>query len=255
MLFSNQPRTRYQKAPVHEVICQLRFPTILSISSGDPSAYQELIRDAFPQYVRRQDAMTLSGPNAPRTPVPNHHFLSQDGKWRLNLTQSFIALSTLDYPGWEAFAGRLDQPLAAFIEVYRPGGFQRVGLRYVNVVSRSRLGLDGVPWTELFTSAYTAPLREPDVSENRLLSCGCDLTLQLDSSCQARIHSGLGRIASQKKPDPNQEISFILDIDLSMSGSVSCSLAAAALETIHAHSTRIFEGAMSERLRTAIGPE
>lgn len=255
MLFSSRPRTHYLKAPAHEVICQLRFPTILSISSGDPSAYQELIRDAFPQYVRRQDAMTLSGPNAPRTPVPNHHFLSQDGKWRLNLTQGFIALSTLDYPGWEAFAGRLDQPLAAFIEAYRPGGFQRVGLRYVNLVSRSQLGLDGVPWTELFSPAYTAPLREPDVKEGRLLSCGCDLTLQLDSSCQARIHSGLGKLMTQGRPDPSQEVCFILDIDLSMSGSVSCSLAAGALETIHAHAARIFEGALSERLREAMKPE
>ena len=33
MLFSNRPRTHFNNAPIHEVICQLRFPTILSISS------------------------------------------------------------------------------------------------------------------------------------------------------------------------------------------------------------------------------
>ena len=198
--------------------------------------------------------MTLSGPDAPRTPIPNHHFLSQDGRWRLNLTQGFIALSTLSYPGWEDFAARLDQPLAAFIQVYRPRDFQRVGLRYVNLFSRARLGLEEVPWADLFSPAYTAPLREPDAEKCRLLSCGTDLTLQLDSSCQARIHSGLGHVKSQGLEEQSQEVRFILDIDLSMSGSVSCSLAAGALETIHAHAARIFEGALTEPLRNAMEP-
>ena len=44
MLFSDRPRTHYEKAPLHEVICQLRFPTILSINSKEPADFQELIR-------------------------------------------------------------------------------------------------------------------------------------------------------------------------------------------------------------------
>lgn len=31
MLFSDRPRTHYEKPLAHEVICQLRFPTILTI--------------------------------------------------------------------------------------------------------------------------------------------------------------------------------------------------------------------------------
>ena len=30
MLFSDRPRVHYENAVAHEVICQLRFPTILS---------------------------------------------------------------------------------------------------------------------------------------------------------------------------------------------------------------------------------
>ena len=33
MLFSDHPRTHYRNAPAHEVICQLRFPSILTINS------------------------------------------------------------------------------------------------------------------------------------------------------------------------------------------------------------------------------
>ena len=40
MLFSSHPRTHYRNAPVHEVICQLRFPTILSINTVEPADFQ-----------------------------------------------------------------------------------------------------------------------------------------------------------------------------------------------------------------------
>ena len=47
MLLSQHPRTHYAKAPVHEVICQLRFPTILSLNQADPAEFQDRIRDVL----------------------------------------------------------------------------------------------------------------------------------------------------------------------------------------------------------------
>lgn len=141
MLFDQRPRIHYRAAPAREVICQLRFPTILSINNVEPADFQEAIRDQFPQYARRQDQPApkvtgLGGPS-PRVeqqaPITNYHFLSADGQWKLNLTENFIALSTLGYPGWEEFARQLDRPLAEFIRLYKPAFFQRVGLRYVNL--------------------------------------------------------------------------------------------------------------------------
>lgn len=263
MLFSDRPRTHYQNAPAHEVICQLRFPTILTINNVEPADFQESIRDEFPQYARRQDAAPpkltgLGGPNVQvqqQPPVTNYHFLSADGSWKLNLTKDFIALSTLRYPGWEEFARHLDKPLASFIRLYKPAYFQRVGLRYVNLISRARLGLEGTPWTELLAPAYTGPLQETDVREDQVLNCGCDLLLKLDSSCQAKIHAGPGRVKSNAPGAPQDpEVKFILDLDLSMTGNTPCTLAAAALETLHGHSSRIFEGAVTDRLRDAMEP-
>ena len=144
------------------------FPAILTINNVEPADFQEAIRAEFPQYARRQDAAPpritgLGGPSPKveqQPPVTNHNFVSEDNQWKLNLTKDFIALSTLHYPGWEEFARQLDKPLAAFIRLYKPAYFQRVGLRYVNVFSRARLGLEGTPWAELFAPAYTAPMRE-----------------------------------------------------------------------------------------------
>ncbi|WP_295580838.1 TIGR04255 family protein [uncultured Oscillibacter sp.] len=263
MLFSDHSRSLYQNAPVHEVICQLRFPTILSINTTEPADFQEAIREDFPQYARRQDTVPpkvtgLGGPNPQveqQPPISNYTFLSADGRWKLNLTRDFIALSTLRYPGWETFANHLDKPLAAFIRLYQPAYFQRVGLRYLNLFSRAKLGLEGTPWAELIAPAYTGPLQEPDAVEENVLNCGCDLVLKLDSSCQAKIHAGPGRL----KPGPNipedPEVKYIFDMDLSMSGNVPCTLSAAGLETLHAHGTRLFEGAVTDRLRSAMQPD
>jgi len=259
MLFSDRPRTHYEKTLAHEVICQLRFPTILSINNVEPADFQERIREDFPQYARKQDVLPpqiVNGKPEPQPPVTNYHFLSQDGRWKLNLTKDFIALSTLHYPGWEEFARQLDKPLAAFIRLYKPAYFQRVGLRYVNIFSRARLGLEGARWAELFSPAYTAPMQEAELPEDRFLNCACDLTLKLDSSCQAKVHAGPGVVKRNAPGVPQDpEVKFIFDMDLSMTGNTPCTLAAGALETLHGHSTRLFEGAVTDRLRHAMEAE
>ena len=48
--------------------------------------------------------------------------------WKINLTQNFVALSTLGYTSWEEFAQKLDKVLALFIQIYQPAFFERLGL-------------------------------------------------------------------------------------------------------------------------------
>ncbi|MBD9195757.1 MAG: hypothetical protein EGQ09_01655, partial [Clostridiales bacterium] len=104
----------------------------------------------------------------------------------------------------------------------------------------------------LLATAGEFPADAPDVQE--VLSCGYDIQVKLDSSCAAKIHAGTGRL---KINNPNvaqdPEVKFILDMDLSMGGNTPCGLAAAALETLHGHSSRVFEGVVTDTLRDAMG--
>lgn len=264
MLFSNRPRAIYQNAPVHEVICQLRFPVILSINNTDPADFQEAIREDFPQYAKQQDVPApqitgLGGPNPQvkqQPAVSNYNFLSADGLWKINLTQNFIALSTLRYSGWDTFARELDKPLAEFIRLYKPAYFERVGLRYVNIISREKLELKSTPWTELISGPYMGALAAEDVREEDVLNSAVDVQMKLDSSCQAKIHATPGRLRPARPDAPQDpEVKFIFDMDLSMGGNVPCTLSAGALETLHAHATEVFEGAVTDTLRTAMKPQ
>lgn len=99
-------------------------------------------------------------------------------------------------------------------------------------------------------------MQEAELPEDRFLNCACDLTLKLDSSCQAKVHAGPGVVKRNAPGVPQDpEVKFIFDMDLSMTGNTPCTLAAGALETLHGHSTRLFEGAVTDRLRHAMEAE
>ena len=55
MLFADYQRYQYARSPLVEVICQLRFPPILSINTEEPAQFQEAVRRDFPRYAARKE--------------------------------------------------------------------------------------------------------------------------------------------------------------------------------------------------------
>lgn len=259
-MLSNREHCRYRSHPLAEVICQFRYPEILAISANPPVDFQEAIRSEFPQYSKRLEA---PAPKLTGTPgnlsvqkqeqVVNHQFVSRDGTWRVNLTGKFISLSCSAYTGWEDFAARLDRPLAAFIQIYKPAYFERVGLRYLNFISRASLGLSGVPFRELIAPCYLGPLAEADVAESGVTRCSVDTEMALRGGCRVKLHAGPGMTKRNGMQD--KEIKFILDQDLYMPGQLQLNMAVGALQTLHHQAYSLFRGAITERLHQAMEPE
>lgn len=246
-MFSSEPRCIYENNQLGEVICQLRFPEILSIETELPAKFQDAIRDVFPRYgVRKEQA----GPNSQTN---NYQFSTDDGLWRVNLTSKFISLSTNRYRRWEEFAAMLDQPLAAFIQLYKPACFDRVGLRYLNFVSRKKLELEDTPFRELFEPAYLGLLAEEDVLEHATTRSGVDAEMAIRGNCRLKLHAGPGKVTIGGKAD--EEIKFILDLDLYMSAKVPVNLSAGALQTLHSQAYGVFRGAITKKLHDAMEPE
>lgn len=258
MLFAPYERLQYARSPLVEVICQLRFPTILSIGANEPAAFQEAVRKDFPRYAARQEQVppkVVKKGNAtalePQKPITNYHFVSEDGRWKLNLTQNFIALSTLSYQRWEDFAARLDQPLAQFIQIYQPAFFERLGLRYVNAISRQRLGLEDQLWDDLIRDHYVGILGQPDVEETEITKCSLDVETPLVGGYRMKVHAGPGLIGGGKT---DKEVKFILDSDFSASGQLTADSVPAKLEDMHRFALCLFRGAITDELHQAMGP-
>ena len=181
-MFSQEPRRLLKRNQLMEVICQFRFPEILAIAAKPPVDFQEAIRDEFPQFSARKEipAPKIAGTpgnfslqNQPET--INYQFAAADGSWRVNLTSKFISLACSRYTSWEDFAQKLDRPLAAFIQIYKPAYYERVGLRYINAFSRKDLDLEGVPFRELLQPCYLGILGDEDVNETATTRCSMDV--------------------------------------------------------------------------------
>ena len=258
-MFSNNERCIYRNNPLGEVICQIRFPEILKIGTEVPADFQEAIRAEYPRYSSRMEAPApritgtpgnLTLENQPRT--VNYQFLSEDGLWRVNLTSRFISLACTRYTSWEDFARKLDKPLAAFIRVYKPAYFERVGLRYINFISRKDLDLEGVPFRELITPSYLGLLAEEDVTETGMGRCCVDAELPIRGGCRIKLHAGPGIVKRGSQQD--NEVKFVLDLDLFMPGKVPVNFAAGALQTLHSQAWPVFRNAITEKLHDALDP-
>ncbi len=259
-MFSNEARCRYRNNQLAEVICQLRFPEILTIEANIPAQFQEQIRQDFPVYsVRKEAPPPKMTNNAGRITIENpvqtknYQFATADNVWRINLTSKFISLACSRYTCWEDFAARLDKPLAAFIRIYKPAFFERVGLRYLNFFDRKALELEDVPYRELIESPYLGILADEEAQERHTGRSTVDAEIGLRGGCRLKLHAGPGMVRTPAAP---QEVPrFVFDQDLYMPGNVPVNLSAPTLHMLHSQAYSIFRGAITPTLHKAMEPE
>ena len=253
-MFSTEERVQYSNPQIMEVICQLRFPTILSINTREPADFQERIRQDFPRYSRKeeQNVKIVDGKPTPQPPTPNYQFVTADGKWKVNLTNSFLALATPAYTNWETFANKLDSVLVPFIEIYKPAYFERIGLRYINAICRSALGLEDAPFSELIQPGYLGLMADEDINERAFSRITQDAEVSLPGGCRLKLHCGPGMIKRNNVEE--KEIRFILDNDIFMLGNIEMKHSAGALNTVHTNADRVFRGQITRTLHDAMEP-
>lgn len=117
-------RVRYQKSPLIEVIFRLRFSTILSINAKQPMEFQDKIREKYPFYQEgdeQQNEMIIGPDGNPvqikTSSAKNYAFISSDESYKINLTASFISISTLKYTQWEKLENTLNL-LSQFLKLF-----------------------------------------------------------------------------------------------------------------------------------------
>ncbi len=258
-MFSTEPRCIYRRNQLADVVCQFRFPEILTIRTELPANFQDMIRDEYPVFSSRKET---PAPKLVGTPgnlqlqkqdeVTNYQFASEDGVWRINLTSNFVSLACSRYTCWEDFAAHLDKPLAAFLQVYRPAYYERVGLRYINFFSRNALELGSTPFRELIADKYLGVFSDDEVSEVGAIRCGVDAEIGIRGGCRVKLHAGIGMVNQRGKMD--KEVKFIFDQDLYLPGKVDIKLSAGALQTLHSQADAIFRDAITDTLHEAMEP-
>lgn len=208
-------RVIYERNPLVEVVCQLCFPPILKISYQEPVEFQDEIRFQYPLFettkaqlpseiskIVQQFGLPLQSDTA-------YSFKSEDQRWNLSITKDFIALTTSSYERYEQFKQRLEEALEIFERIYKPSFYTRIGLRYQDLIIRSKLGVEDKNWSELIAKHVASELHDPEFSSS-IQTIVKNLVLRTENG-QINLNHGLITV---KEPQENSdEIAYLFDAD------------------------------------------
>lgn len=146
---------------LEDVICQVRFPKLLVIDRDVPVEFQQRIYADYPILEEKEVVQfELQTGSAPGTqPIlqgrsKEYHFYTKDRNWTVSLASNFVALKTTSYTEWLDFRAKFLGILNAFVDLYRPAATARIGLRYVNAITYSRITEQSLNWTDILTPAF-----------------------------------------------------------------------------------------------------
>lgn len=157
-----------ERPPLTEVICQVRFPTILSIGRSQPVKFQEAIRQRFPELEEehRVQLRVVSGSGGASSDVEAtgriFRFRTVGGDTQVTLSVDAYAISTSNYTVWSDFANDLALVHEAAIAAYDLPYAKRIGLRYVNQLDADRTGCKSLKELKEFLRPELAALMMTD---------------------------------------------------------------------------------------------
>ena len=258
MPFPASERVVYERNPLEQVICQLRFPSILKIVSREPAEFQDLVREKYPFYEHTPSGLDV--PEQFRDVVSRlgvdlggegkHEFRSENKKQAIALTKDFVAFTDSDYRRWEQFIDEVRTTKHALETVYRPAFYSRVGLRFRDAIDRADLDLGQVPWAELLRGGLLGFLHDEGIRD-RVTETHTQLAIRLDEphGSVMAIRHGLAN-----RSDNGSDVYFI-DIDCFISGKVNTNDVTPALESFHRVSGDFFRWVIRPTLTDALRPK
>jgi uncharacterized protein (TIGR04255 family) len=253
-LFPEAPRTLYTRNPLEQVICQVRFPTILKIEAHPPAEFQELIRDLLPVVARTTNAMAMQVPQellkAMGVPASGsgYSFSSEDETVTANLTADSLTVSTDDYVRWEQFWGACERCFEGLVDTYKPNFYIRLGLRYRNVINRAQLGLKNSPWSTLLNVQVLGELAIPDWEA---MATECRRIIRCKSADGGdAVHFQHGILSSEDDDEQN----YLIDFDFYRDGRIEVDEAPGVFARFNRRSGRSFRWAIADDLHAALEP-
>jgi uncharacterized protein (TIGR04255 family) len=208
--FPKAERVVYGRNPLHQVVCQIRFPALLRLQAQAPFEFQESIQASFPIYREPEGAIDLPPQLVELIGNParkgTHRFQSEDSQWTLSVDPGFLALTCSNYESWDKFSSLLFTALKKFAEIYRPSFYSRIGLRYQNLIRRTWVD-EKIGWDRLINPSLVGPLADQEL-ESRLRGASSSLQFNAgEEGDSVHFQYGLAEV------DGEDQRCFLLDFD------------------------------------------
>lgn len=243
-------RVKYQNQPLVEVIYQLRFPTILSINATEPVEFQEKIRKDYPFFrkIVQENEVIVNEVKRTSGSETNYEFVSEDKKKKVNLTSSFVAVSSLVYDRWEVFQKVLEPIRKALEDIYKPAFYTRVGLRYKDVIDRTKFCLQGKGWVDLIKPEILGVINTSNQNTLQTWSVNSEFTFP-DSDIATKQLFHLAAKVGEPLPV------MVFDCDYYKMGNIKLDEVENLSNDLHERSSCFLRSAITEELHNAMKPQ
>lgn len=263
MPFPSSVRVIYNHNPLVEVVCQLKFPTILRVSTGDIANFQDKIREEYPLYESKEPSFEFV--NVPKElsaivamfPFPKppgvtniHKFLKNDKTRFISLSQDFLAFSDNDYKKWDLFSAEVKKAEKALREIFQPAFYSRIGLRYRDMITPQELGLSDCKWKDLLQKHIIGELGDARVADN-ISEIKTRAVIQIPEVPGGYVTLIHGLVTDKVK----SQQSYLIDADFAIEGTEDTNGAIGLLSTFNRLAGRLFRWAISDTLHEAMGPQ
>ena len=182
-----------------------------------------------------------------------HQFESGDSR-AISLTRNFVAVAFGEkrYKTWDEFSHEVERAKSAAESEYQPAYYSRIGLRYKDVIVRTSIHLDEVPWRDLIRPDLLGALADNEI-EPQIKGIRSEVLLNIEDvpNGAAKLVHGL---IDKKLADGRTEIAYLLDIDFYIEGTVAGDDVRGILDRFNRHAGNFFRWAVSPRLAAALGP-
>jgi uncharacterized protein (TIGR04255 family) len=132
------------------VVCQMRFPPVLELANHPPAEFQRRVHEEYPvALIQGQDRLEVGGDVAmtvSRSLI--WAFQDRQAEWTVSLAPTFLALETTHYIRFEEFIRRFLYVIEIARETYLIDLRERLGLRYVDRISRENHPQLPDDWTD-----------------------------------------------------------------------------------------------------------
>ncbi|MDP2673715.1 MAG: TIGR04255 family protein [Dehalococcoidia bacterium] len=258
MTFPESQRVVYRQNPLVEVICQLRFPTILEIKAADPARFQERVRlSGYPLYERTEggvpkdvEEILARLPVGMRPEGVTHKFLAEDESRFISLAPGFVALTEKRYTRWEHFREQLELAARALEEEHHPSFYSRIGLRYQDIIDKTKLGLGDEPWSSLVKPSIVGILGAEELS-TVVQQVQTMASIRLD----ADVPSGFATLRHGLIRRSDGSEAYGIDIDLYTEERSASDHAFDILDGFNRVAGNFFRWAITPQLERALEPE
>jgi len=243
---------KYNNSPIIEAACEFLFAGETEWDSAIPGLIYSEAKEFFPNREQRsrnviinssqQKAPSLEGAEIKRKEYTI--FLNQDKTMFIKVSERSLSINqSSPYSTWDEFKKYIEYIFNITNKVIKFDSFQRIGLRYVNLINIREKEIDPKSYFELYPSVGE---RLPQETVSFITGCIFPFSNERDA-CRVQLVT--------RAPLDENTMSYTLDIDYSLvkPRSVLADQTLNWIENAHNEVEKIFEGCITDALREVFG--